>query len=43
VDAETLARVHPRLADSRALFERLDPTGMFSNDYLEQRGVREPR
>jgi len=41
VDAATLARVHPRLADSRALFERLDPTGMFSNDYLEQRGVRE--
>jgi len=43
VDPETLARVHPRLADSRALFERLDPTGMFSNDYLEERGVREPR
>lgn len=43
VDAATLARVHPRLADSRALFERLDPTGMFSNDYLEQRGVRETR
>jgi len=43
VDAATLARVHPRLADSRALFERLDPTGMFSNDYLEQRGVREAR
>lgn len=41
VDAATLARVHPRLAHSRALFERLDPTGMFSNDYLEQRGVRE--
>jgi len=37
---ETLARVHPRLTDSRALFERLDPTGMFSNDYLEARGVR---
>src|SRR4051812_18994054 len=43
VDAATLARVHPRLADSRALFERLDPTGMFSNDYLEARGVRERR
>jgi xylitol oxidase len=42
-DAATLARVHPRLADSRALFERLDPSGMFSNDYLEQRGVRDPR
>ncbi|MEO6534193.1 MAG: FAD-binding protein [Pseudolysinimonas sp.] len=43
VDAATLARVHPRLADSRELFERLDPTGMFSNDYLEARGVREKR
>jgi len=43
VDAATLARVHPRLAESRALFERLDPAGMFSNDYLAQRGVREPR
>jgi xylitol oxidase len=43
VDAATLARVHPRLADSRALFERLDPAGTFSNDYLEARGVREPR
>jgi xylitol oxidase len=43
VDAATLAHVHPRLADSRALFERLDPAGMFSNDYLEARGVREPR
>jgi xylitol oxidase len=40
VDAATLARVHPRLADSRALFERLDPAGMFSNDYLRARGVR---
>jgi xylitol oxidase len=43
VDAATLARVHPRLADSRALFERLDPAGTFSNGYLEQRGVRETR
>jgi len=43
MDAATLARVHPRLADSRALFERLDPAGMFSNDYLEARGVRERR
>ena len=43
VDAATLARVHPRLDDSRALFERLDPTGMFSNDYLEAHGVREGR
>lgn len=43
VDAATLARVHPRLAEARALFERLDPAGMFSNSYLEQRGVREAR
>ena len=43
VDATTLARVHPRLADARALFERLDPRGVFSNAYLEQRGVREAR
>jgi len=43
VDAATLARVHPRLAEARALFERLDPTGVFSNAYLEQRGVREAR
>jgi xylitol oxidase len=43
MDAATLARVHPRLADSRALFERLDPAGVFSNGYLEQRGVREAR
>ena len=43
MDAAGLARVHPRLADARALFERLDPAGTFSNGYLEQRGVREPR
>ena len=43
VDAATLALVHPRLADARALFERYDPAGVFSNGYLEQRGVREPR
>jgi len=43
VDGATLARVHPRLADARALFERLDPAGVFSNGYLEQRGVREAR
>ena len=43
VDGATLARVHPRLADARALFEGLDPAGLFSNGYLEQRGVREVR
>jgi xylitol oxidase len=39
-DAERLAAVHPRLADSRALFERLDPEGVFSNAHLERLGVR---
>jgi xylitol oxidase len=43
VDAATLARVHPRLADARALFERRDPAGVFSNVWLEHRGVREAR
>lgn len=43
VDGATLARVHPRLADARGLFERLDPAGVFSNGYLEHRGVREAR
>ena len=43
VDAATLVRVHPRLADARTLFERLDPAGVFSNDFLEQRGVRVAR
>lgn len=39
-DAERLAAVHPRIADSRALFERLDPDGVFSNAHLERLGVR---
>jgi xylitol oxidase len=39
-DAARLAAVHPRLADSRALFERLDPEGMFANAHLERLGVR---
>ena len=43
VNAETLAAVHPRLADARELFERLDPDGVFSNDHLERRGVRTAR
>jgi xylitol oxidase len=43
VDAGGLAAVHPRLGDARALFERLDPAGVFSNGYLEQRGVRVAR
>jgi xylitol oxidase len=39
-DAPRLAAVHPRLADSRALFERLDPEGVFSNAHLERLGLR---
>ena len=36
------AGLYPRLADARALFERLDPGGRFSNDRLERLGVRAP-
>jgi alditol oxidase len=39
-DASRLAAVHPRLADARELFERLDPEGVFSNAHLERLGVR---
>lgn len=39
-DAQRLAAVHPRLADSRALFERLDPEGVFSNAHLGRLGLR---
>ncbi len=35
--------LYPRLRDARALFERLDPEGRFSNDRLERLGVRERR
>ena len=42
-DAASLARVHPRLADARAVFERLDPEGRFWNAHLERVGLREPR
>ena len=42
-DAERLAAVHPRIADARALFERLDPDGVFSNAHLERLGVRAQR
>jgi alditol oxidase len=38
-----LAERHPRLADARALFGRLDPQGTFSNARLERLGVRTPR
>jgi xylitol oxidase len=39
----SLDPVYPRLADARALFERLDPEGRFSTERLELLGVREPR
>ena len=39
-DAAAIARVHPRLADARAVFDRLDPEGRFANAHLERVGVR---
>jgi len=42
-DRAAIERVHPRLADARAVFERLDPEGRFSNAHLERVGVRERR
>jgi xylitol oxidase len=38
-----LPALYPRLADARALFDRLDPAGVFSNGRLERLGVRTPR
>jgi alditol oxidase len=43
VTAEVVASRYPRLADARALFERLDPDGRFSNARLERLGVRSAR
>ncbi|MFB7894526.1 D-arabinono-1,4-lactone oxidase [Microbacterium sp. NPDC056044] len=42
-DRAAIERVHPRLADARAVFERLDPEGRFSNAHLARLGVREAR
>ncbi|MFG6504006.1 D-arabinono-1,4-lactone oxidase [Microbacterium sp. P05] len=42
-DAERIAAVHPRIADARAVFERLDPEGRFVNGHLERVGARLPR
>lgn len=42
-DAAAIERVHPRLADARAAFERLDPEGRFVNAHLQRVGLREPR
>ncbi len=38
-----IERVHPRLADARAVFERLDPDGRFVNEHLVRVGLRETR
>jgi xylitol oxidase len=35
-----IAAVHPRLADSRELFARLDPEGRFASEHLETLGAR---
>ena len=43
VTAAQVAEHYPRLADARALFERLDPGGRFSNHRLERLGVRASR
>jgi xylitol oxidase len=40
VQASQLELLYPRLRDARALFERLDPDGRFSNRRLERLGVR---
>lgn len=42
-DAAAIARVHPRIADARRVFERLDPEGRFVNAHLLRLGVREAR
>lgn len=42
-DAAGIARVTPRLTATRALFDSLDPQGLFSNAHLERLGVRTPR
>jgi xylitol oxidase len=43
VTAAQVTERYPRLGDARALFERLDPDGRFSNERLERLGVRAPR
>lgn len=40
MDAAAVAAVFPRLADARAVLERLDPDGRFANDHLRRLGVR---
>ncbi|MGH2926911.1 MAG: D-arabinono-1,4-lactone oxidase, partial [Solirubrobacteraceae bacterium] len=43
VTAGQVAERYPRLSDARALFDRLDPDGRFSNHRLERLGVRAAR
>ncbi|HEY3882354.1 MAG TPA: FAD-binding protein [Trebonia sp.] len=43
VDPARLPELYPRLGDARALFEKLDPEGRFSNRRLERLGVRAAR
>ena len=38
--ADAVAAVVPKLADARAVFERLDPEARFVNDHLRRLGVR---
>jgi alditol oxidase len=40
VQGDQMEALYPRLRDARALFERLDPRGRFSNHRLERLGVR---
>lgn len=40
MDAAAVAAVFPRLADARAVFERLDPEARFANDHLRRLGLR---
>ncbi|GAA2026201.1 FAD-binding protein [Agromyces tropicus] len=40
-DADRIAAAYPRLPLARSLFRELDPTGVFSNEYLEALGVRD--
>ena len=43
MSADAVARVTPRLADARAMFERLDPRGVFTSAHLERLGLRDRR
>ncbi len=39
-DADRIAAVVPRLADARAVYERLDPESRFANAHLRRLGIR---